>query len=94
VKELLQSLLKATNTPYGAPYAQLDGMHFTYWPDTTVLNFQGRDRDLTRVDVDWVRAVLADLGYDITDEWLPVQGQSWLSRGVSAGVSFRLAVRS
>lgn len=92
MKELLEALLKATGDNLTARL--LDGMHFTYWPVTMVLNFQGRDRDLTRVDVDWTRAVLADLGYDIVDEWLPRQGVSWLSDGVSAGVSFRLAVRA
>lgn len=94
MRELLESLLKATPGQSGLVGRLLDGMHFTYWPDTMVLNFQGRDRDLTRVDVDWTRAVLADLGYDIVDEWLPRQGVSWLSDGVDAGVSFRLAVRA
>lgn len=96
LKEVLETLLKATND---RPYVRQDGVHYTLYslPTPTaegVLNFQGRDRDLTRIDVDWVRAVLADLGYDITDEWLPVQGMSWLSNGVSAGVSFRIVTSS
>lgn len=91
LRAALQSLLQATGD---RPYVRQDGVHYTrYGKD--VINFDRReDGSLTRIDVDWVRAVVADLGYDIMGEWLPRQGVSWLSDGVSAGVSFRITKRT
>lgn len=46
--------------------------------------------ELARADVDAVRAAFAKLGWTELEAWLPVQGMSWLSDGISAGVSFRV----
>jgi len=90
-QELLESLLKATSNEWVT--AIQDGVHFTRYP-SGVLNVDGRARDLTREDVAAVRDAFDQLGYDELDAWLPRVGMSWLSDGVSAGVSFRLAARS
>ena len=95
LKEALQTLLQETDS--ARPYVVQDDVVFTLYRDGSrpVINFVRRKGgDLTRDDVDWTRAALADLGYDIVEEWLPMQGVSWLSGGVGADVSFRLEARS
>lgn len=69
--------------------AARDGLHVTIYPHG-VVNINRHIGDLERADVDAARAKLAELGYVVTEEWLPVVGLSWLSNGVSAGVSFRV----
>lgn len=95
LRESLEALLSAT-TKNRSPYVRQDGVHFTLFPndDQPVINFDRREGgDLNRLDVDWTRAVLRDLGWDVVGEWQPRQGVSWLSDGVSAGVSFRVQKR-
>jgi len=50
------------------------------------------DREVTRADVDHVRDAFQKLGWTEVESWLPRQGMSWLSDGVSAGVSFRVEI--
>ena len=50
------------------------------------------DREVTRADVDRVRDAFQKLGWTEVESWLPRQGVSWLSDGVSAGVSFRVEI--
>lgn len=74
-------------------HVAVDGLHLTVFPHD-VVNIDRREGDLERADVDAVRAVFAELGYDELEAWLPVQGASWLSDGVSAGVSFLVRKQS
>lgn len=46
--------------------------------------------NVQRADVDALRAVFAELGWTETQSWIPRQGASWLSDGVTCGVSFRV----
>lgn len=55
-----------------------------------IFNIDGRGRELTCEDVDAVRTALAEIGYVEVDSWVATQGASWLSSGLSAGVSFRV----
>lgn len=50
-------------------------------------------REMTREDVDAFRAALFDAGYVEVKSWVAIQGASWLSDGVFAGVSFRIRPR-
>lgn len=68
----------------------LDGLYLTVFSDS-VINIDGRTRELQRADVDTVRSAIVEAGYAEVEAWLPMQGVSWLSGGVSAGVSFRIA---
>lgn len=70
-----------------------DGLYLKAFSGT-VINIDGRGgRRLRREDVEAVRAALTEIGYAEVDSWIPRQGVSWLSDGVSAGVSFRIARR-
>jgi hypothetical protein len=57
-----------------------------------VINLNTADdrRELTREDTDAFRAALAEAGYAEVESWVAMQGVSWLSDGVFAGVSFRV----
>jgi hypothetical protein len=55
-----------------------------------VINIDGRGRELRREDVDAVRAALKEIGYVEVKSWVATQGASWLSSGLSAGVSFEV----
>lgn len=91
LREALDQLLKATDRK---SYVVQDDVIFHLFRNDDgrhVINFDRRKNgDLNRLDVDWTRAVLADLGYTVVAEWLPLLGVSWLSEGVSGGVSFRV----
>lgn len=72
----------------------VDGLRVTVFP-SGILNIDRHPepddrRELSREDVDVVRAAFAELGYTEVEAWLPVQGANWLSNGLSAGVSFKL----
>jgi hypothetical protein len=66
------------------------GLYLTAYPGG-VVNVCARERDLTRADVDAVRAALGEAGYAELESWVAAQGVSWLSAGMQAGVSFRVA---
>lgn len=68
----------------------LDGLYLHVFSDS-VINIDGRARDLERADVELVRLAISDAGYTEVESWLPMVGVSWLSGGLSAGVSFRIA---
>lgn len=87
--DTLQPLLEATGQQ---GFAEIDGLRLTVYP-SGVLHIDRHKGELGRDDVDAVRAAFAGLGYDELESWLPRQGVSWLSDGVSAGVSFRLQKR-
>jgi hypothetical protein len=70
----------------GAPVGDL---YLIAYPNR-VVNVTARDRGLLVEDVDAVRAALAAAGFTEVQAWEAVQGMSWLSPGVSAGVSFRV----
>lgn len=55
-----------------------------------VVNIDRRDGELVRADVDATRAAFDQLGWREVKSWIPRQGVSWLSGGVTAGVSFRI----
>jgi len=55
-----------------------------------VFNIGARGRELAREDVDAVREALAELGYVEVRSWVAMQGVSWLSPGLPAGVSFEV----
>lgn len=69
-----------------------DGLFLRAWPDRDLINISGRGRDLTRADVDAVRAALGETGYVEVDSWIATEGLSWLSDGVKS-VSFRIRRR-
>lgn len=69
-----------------------EGLRLTVYPGN-VVNINRHTADgVQRSDVDATRAAFAKLGWTEVESWLPQQGVSWLSDGVSAGVSFRLEV--
>ncbi len=55
-----------------------------------VVNIDRTPEGVQRADVDAARAAFAKLGWTERNAWLPRQGVSWLSDGISAGVSFEL----
>lgn len=55
-----------------------------------VLNIIDSDQTLTRARLDEFRAALTKAGYREKESWVGVQGASWLSRGLFAGVSMRV----
>ncbi len=64
-------------------------------PDAPIIiNIDTRNRKLTKGDVTALRAALAEIGYVEIESWVASQGVSWLSPGVSAGVSFRVKRKS
>jgi hypothetical protein len=67
----------------------LDGLHLMAFP-SGVINVSGREREVMQADLETIRAAIAEAGFTEVESWLPRQGVSWLSEGVSAGVSFRL----
>lgn len=67
----------------------LDGLYLTVFPGQ-VINVDSRTRELTQADLGTIRAAITEAGFAEAESWLPRQGVSWLSDGVSAGVSFRL----
>lgn len=73
----------------GKSTAVLDGLYLTTYP-SPVINVSERTREMTSADVDAIRAAITEAGYRSVEEWLPRQGASWLSAGISVGVSFRL----
>lgn len=80
----------ATAIQEGTSGRVLEGLYLTVFNDS-VINLAPRDRELTRDDVDTVRAAIARIGMREVESWLARQGVSWLSDGVFAGVSFRLS---
>jgi hypothetical protein len=89
ISETLKPLLETEDRQH----AVCDGLHITVYP-LGVVNIDRREGDLERADVDATRAAFAELGYDELEAWLPMTGVSWLSGGVSAGVSFRIRKRA
>lgn len=87
----LAPLLEATDSKQR--YVVVDGLHVTVFP-SGVVNIDRREGDLERADVDAMRAAFTELGYDELEAWLPVQGMTLLSSGVSAGASFRIQKRA
>lgn len=86
----MTALIEALEKLLSSPGLQIvDGLRVTGYP-SGVLNIDRHEGALTKQDVVATRAAFADLGYDEAEAWLPRQGMSWLSEGVSAGVSFRL----
>lgn len=73
----------------------VDGLRLITWRDAPVINVNAiPPRLLIQADVDAFRAALADAGYAELDSWVATQGASWLSDGLFAGVSFRVALRT
>jgi hypothetical protein len=66
-----------------------DGLRFRGWPSSDVINVGACGRDLTRTDVDAVRAALTEAGYSEVKSWIAAEGMSWLSDGVRT-VSFKV----
>lgn len=59
--------------------------------DNGVINMTAPVRQVTQEDMAAFRAVLTQHGYEEAESWIATQGVSWLSDGVFAGVSFRVA---
>lgn len=88
LKDVLAELIETPG------FRVVDGLRVTVFP-SGVINIDRHpepvdERQLVKADVDATRAAFAELGYTETEAWLPVAGMSWLSNGVSAGVSFRV----
>lgn len=84
----LQALLEATDRQL----VTVGKLRLT-WYANGVLNIDRHEGDLRAADVNAVRAAFDSLKYDEIEAWLPTQGASWVSNGVSAGVSFRVRKR-
>jgi hypothetical protein len=65
------------------------GVTLRHWGGD-VFNIITNDREMVRADVDTFRAALTECGYEEVKSWVAVEGMSWLSDGVFAGVSFRV----
>lgn len=88
-----QAALKPLLASQTRQCAVINGLHVTTYGDG-VVNVNRRDGDLDRADVDMFRTAFKALGYQELESWLPRQGVSLMSDGVSAGVSFRIGVES
>lgn len=74
-----------------ADLEQERGLKVRYFGDAVVnIDRPGPD-EVTNEDLDAFREVLRQAHYVEVESWRPRQGVSWLSDGVSAGVSFRIA---
>lgn len=93
MKPTLASTLRSLLASDSRRHAEINGLHLTVFPHK-VVNIDRRTGDLERADVDATRAAFAELGYEELEAWLPRQGVSLLSGGVSAGVSFRIRKQS
>jgi hypothetical protein len=96
IKSGLDSLLRTVTDRQAG--ATVDGLRITVFPQTSNLPVVHIDRPngeklLCYDDVASVRQAFAELGYEEVEAWLPRQGVSWLSDGVSVGVSFRIRKR-
>lgn len=58
--------------------------------DGRIINIDARTRELTLADVEAFREALTAAGYVEVSSWIPAQGVSWLSSGVSSGASFEI----
>lgn len=70
--------------------AELDGIRLRTFAD--VVNISGDGRDLTREDVERLRAVLAEAGLEEVKSWIATEGASWLSNGIQS-VSIRVKAK-
>lgn len=77
-------------------FADVDGLRLIAYRNPPVINVNSISsrRQFVRADVDAVRAALAEAGYAELDSWVATQGASWLSDGLFAGVSFRVAPKA
>jgi len=72
-------------------YRVVDGLMLSYgFPSDCVVNIDRREGELVKADVDAVRAAFTELGYTEIKSWIPMQHVSWMSGGLTAGVSFQL----